>query len=114
MNGKVSLSRRGGGSSGQCKGLKLVAALFVGLAITSGGAHAAFTGPSGYYYIDNINSKTIYVVHGTQVVKQFAWNYGTSTYAEGNLAIANGKVSTTDFGSYSMVTSPRPRAANTG
>jgi hypothetical protein len=76
------------------------------VAIASGllaiGAQATpFTGPVSSYYLDNYNTKQIYVVQGTNVINTFAWAYGAGNNAqfnEGNLAVTN-VVTTNGFGS---------------
>jgi len=66
------------------------------------GAQAAlFTGPVSPYYLDNYDTKQIYVVQGTSVINSFAWAYGAGNSAqfnEGNLAVTN-VVTTNGFGS---------------
>jgi len=47
-----------------------------------------FTGPTSPYYLDDFGNQTIYVVHGTNVVNNFAWAYdpGCANFCEGSLA----------------------------
>jgi hypothetical protein len=70
----------------------------IALGVMAAGAQAQpFSGPVSPYYLDNYSDDTIYVVQGTGVVNSFPYAYSNGAYDEGNLAIANGHVTTNGF-----------------
>ena len=79
--------------------LRLLAGFFC-LAVVSGSIGARADGPTSPYYLDNYVTQTIYVVQGTSVINSFPWAYSTggAPSQEGNLAIANGFLTTNAFG----------------
>jgi hypothetical protein len=99
--GKVAMETFGEAKMSCCTVKSRAVVTLAGLAMLC--AHAAqagtFTGPVSPYYLDNVDTQTIYVVQGTSVINSFHWAYGSSYGAEGNLAIANRKLTTNGFGS---------------
>ena len=84
--------------TGRVIGLAIVPALLAGIGPAT--AAPVFTGPTSAYYLDAYGSShsTIYVVQGASVIRSFTTSYGSSPYAEGNLAVSN-VVTTNGFGS---------------